>query len=236
MADKALLRNSSLFVAYMGCLGWGSAYFYGWGGAFYYGFPWWVVGAGVDDVARSLFYAVTAIVIFLVGWIIGVIFFFSVKQKNDIRDLSYIRTFFAILLLFIPPVAEFSIIRKQLVINLLLFSVVIALVVSFLIRMCWYYFPVKCIFKAPFIRHHGVEILMFGFMAYFWSVSLFAGWYKPQFKKEYQMLYYENAWYYVLARYDKRLVLSESFNVDDRKFIILNSDKIDRLEINILSP
>lgn len=72
MVDKELLRNSSLFVAYMGCLGWGGAYFYGWGGAFYYGFPWWVVGAGVDDVARSLFYAVTAIVIFLVGWIIGV--------------------------------------------------------------------------------------------------------------------------------------------------------------------
>ncbi|MCQ6192093.1 hypothetical protein MZD64_01935, partial [Escherichia coli] len=50
MDDSALLRNSSLFVAYMGCLGWGSAYFYGWGTSFYYGFPWWVVGAGVDDV------------------------------------------------------------------------------------------------------------------------------------------------------------------------------------------
>ncbi len=66
MSDSALLRNSSLFIAYMGCLGWGSAYFYGWGTSFYYGFPWWVVGAGVDDVARSLFYAVTVIVVFLI--------------------------------------------------------------------------------------------------------------------------------------------------------------------------
>ncbi|EPE9148036.1 hypothetical protein ACS0LN_005368, partial [Escherichia coli] len=31
MDDSTLLRYSSLFVAYMGCLGWGSAYFYGWG-------------------------------------------------------------------------------------------------------------------------------------------------------------------------------------------------------------
>ncbi|EOR1090396.1 hypothetical protein ACVDN9_005378, partial [Escherichia coli] len=30
MKDGALLRSSSLFIAYMGCLGWGSAYFYGW--------------------------------------------------------------------------------------------------------------------------------------------------------------------------------------------------------------
>lgn len=34
MSDSTLLRNSSLFVAYMGCLGWGSAYFYGWGTSF----------------------------------------------------------------------------------------------------------------------------------------------------------------------------------------------------------
>lgn len=31
MDDNKLIKNSSLFVAYMGCLGWGSAYFYGWG-------------------------------------------------------------------------------------------------------------------------------------------------------------------------------------------------------------
>ncbi len=82
MKDGALLRSSSLFIAYMGCLGWGSAYFYGWGTSFYYGFPWWIVGAGVDDVARSLFFAVIVIAIFLIGWGIGVVFFFAVKRKT----------------------------------------------------------------------------------------------------------------------------------------------------------
>lgn len=51
--------------------------------------------------------------------------------------------------------------------------------------------------------------MMAGFMIYFWTFSLIAGWYKPQFKKEYQTLHYENARYYVLARYDGRLVLSQ---------------------------
>ena len=47
--------------------------------------------------------------------------------------------------------------------------------------------------------------MMAGFMIYFWTFSLIAGWYKPQFKKEYQTLHMD-AGYYVLARYDGRLV------------------------------
>ncbi|HGX0528417.1 TPA: hypothetical protein ACNRZP_005073, partial [Escherichia coli] len=113
MDDSTLLRNSSLFIAYMGCLGWGSAYFYGWGTSFYYGFPWWIVGVGVDDVARSLFYAVSVIVIFLTGWGVGIVFFLGIKQKNNIQNLSFIRLFLAILLLFIPPVLEFSVIHQH---------------------------------------------------------------------------------------------------------------------------
>ncbi len=43
---------------------------------------------------------------------------------------------------------------------------------------------------------------MAGFMIYFWTFSLIPGWYKPQFKREYQSIHYDNVWYYVLARYD----------------------------------
>ena len=96
MKDGALLRSSSLFIAYMGCLGWGSAYFYGWGTSFYYGFPWWIVGAGVDDVARSLFFAVIVIAIFLIGWGIGVVFFFAVKRKHSMQELNVFRLYFAV--------------------------------------------------------------------------------------------------------------------------------------------
>lgn len=81
---------------------------------------------------------------------------------------------------------------------------------------------VKCISEISFIRRHRIECMMAGFMIYFWTFSLIAGWYKPQFKKEYQTLHYENARYYVLARYDGRLVLSQSYRSGSRKFVIIN--------------
>ncbi|MEG2266797.1 MAG: hypothetical protein RSC68_21005, partial [Acinetobacter sp.] len=215
-------------------LGWGSAYFYGWGGALYYGFPWWVVGPGGDDVARSLFYAFTVIVIFLVGWLTGVAFFFSIKQKNSMRDLSFIRLFLAALLLFVPPALEFSVIHQQVMTDILVLSVIAALMITLIIRWCGHLFSVRCISEMPFARRHRIEIVMAGFMIYFWAFSLLAGWFKPQFKKEYQMLHYENVWYYVLARYDERLVLSESYRNGSTKFVILNSGHIDDFEINVV--
>ncbi|MCZ9099062.1 hypothetical protein OM188_24105, partial [Escherichia albertii] len=88
--------------------------------------------------------------------------------------------------------------------------------------------------EVSFIRHHRIECVMVGFMLYFWAFSLIAGWYKPQFKKEYQTLYYENIWYYVLARYDDRLVLSRSFNDSSKNFIIYNIGRTDSFEINVV--
>lgn len=44
MNDDSIIKNSSILLAYLGGLGWGSAYFYGWGVSAYYGFPWWYVG------------------------------------------------------------------------------------------------------------------------------------------------------------------------------------------------
>jgi hypothetical protein len=234
MGDSTLLKNSSLFIAYMGCMGWGSAYFYGWGTSFHYGFPWWVVGAGVDDVARSLFYAVTVIVIFLFGWAAGVVFFLSIKQKNSMRDLSIVRLFLAVLLLFVPPALEFSVIHQQLMTDLLILSVIAALIITLIIRWSGHLFSVKCISEMHFVRRHRIEIVMAGFMIYFWVFSLLAGCFKPHFKKEYQMIYHEHTWYYVLARYDNRLVLSESFSTGGKKFIIYNTGQTDDMEIKVV--
>lgn len=234
MDDSTLLRNSSLFIAYMGCLGWGSAYFYGWGTSFYYGFPWWVVGAGVDDVARSLFYAVTVIVIFLIGWGAGIAFFLGIKQKNNMQDLSFIRLFLSILLLLIPPALEFSVIHQNITPDTMALCVMTALIITLLVRSGRRLVSIKCMSEVSFIRHHWIECMMAGFMIYFWLFSLIAGWYKPQFKKEYQMLQYENVWYYVLARYDERLVVSESYRSGSSKFVILNSENIDGFKINVV--
>ena len=234
MNDSALLRNSSLFVAYMGCLGWGSAYFYGWGTSFYYGFPWWVVGAGVDDVARSLFYAVTVIVIFLIGWGTGVVFFLWIKQRNNVQDLSFIRLFLSILLLLLFPALEFSVIHRHVALDVLVLCVITALIMTLFVRSGRRLILVKCFSEVSFIRHHLIECMMSGFMIYFWVFSLIDGWYKPQFKNEYQMLHYENVWYYVLARYDDHLVLSTSYKSGSDKFVILNTKNAANFEINMI--
>lgn len=93
MNDDSTIKNSSMLLAYLGGLGWGSAYFYGWGVSAYYGFPWWYVGVGPDNIARSLFHAISLMAIFIIAWGVGILLFFLVKQKARIHDLSFLRLF-----------------------------------------------------------------------------------------------------------------------------------------------
>lgn len=228
------LRNSSFFIAYMGGLGWGSAYFYGWGGAFYYGFPWWFVGAGVDDVSRSLFFAVTVIGIFLAGWGTGFLFFFAVKRKNPIQDLSILRLYLAVLLLFLPVIIEFSVLKHEFQTSLLIFSSATALGITVAIRTYGHILSVSCLLQKPFVRKNLFEIIMIFFITYFWFFSFMTGYYKPQFKKQYEMINYNNNWYYVLARYDNRLILSKSFNAGSQRFIVFQTEQNDSLQIDVV--
>lgn len=167
MECNSLLKSSSLFIAYMGCLGWGGAYFYGWGVSYYYRFPWWIVGAGVDDVARSLFYAVTVMGILLMGWG-GYVFFFGIKRRSNIQDLSFLRLFLAVLLIFTPMIVEFSFIKQGLVSELSVFFAVIACAITVLLRLYGSGFSLKFISQNNFIKRHLLELVMAGFVTYFW--------------------------------------------------------------------
>ncbi|HFR6873975.1 TPA: hypothetical protein ACHXOQ_004538, partial [Shigella flexneri] len=91
---------------------------YGWGTSFYYGFPWWVVGAGLDDVARSLLYAIIVMGILFTGWGIGILFFLLIKKRSKIQDLSFFRLFFAITLLFFPVIFELLILKQYFILPL----------------------------------------------------------------------------------------------------------------------
>lgn len=138
------------------------------------------------------------------------------------KDLSFIRFFLAILLPLVPPALEFPVIHRHITPGALTLCVITALIITLLASLGGRLVSVKCISEISFIRRHRIECMMAGFMIYFWTFSLIAGWYKPQFKKEYQTLHYENARYYVLARYDGRLVLSQSYRSGSRKFVIIN--------------
>ncbi len=234
MINTSIIRNSSILIAYMGTLGWGSAYFYGWGVSFYYGFPWWVVSAGLDEVARSLFYAFTVMTVFLIGWGFGIMFFFSVKRNSNMKDLSFVRLFMAMLLMFAPLVIEVSIVKNSFSAVFLIVSVIIAFMISGIIRLFSGSFKFKRTNKEVFIKKHYLELLMIGFILYFWVFSFVAGWYKPQVKKQYEMIQYDNQWYYVIARYDSCLILSKSFVADTKRFIVFRSYKAENYEINII--
>ncbi|WP_454740609.1 hypothetical protein [Citrobacter freundii] len=234
MNSHALLKNSSVFIAYMGCLGWGSAYFYGWGVSFYYGFPWWIVCVGTDDIARSLFYAVVVMFVFIVGWGTGIAFFFAVKQKDNMRDLNVLRLFFAIILLFIPVVVEISILKKDFQYNLLVFSFVASMVLTIVIRFYGAFFSLSSINQRIFIMKYCIELVMVFFVIYFWLFSFLSGYYKPQFKKEYEMISFKNDWYYVLARFDNQLVLSKYFKGGNGRFLVFRSEQSGSYEVNIV--
>ncbi|EGO7608393.1 hypothetical protein F0C39_005059, partial [Escherichia coli] len=191
-------------------------------------------GAGVDDVARSLFFAVIVIAIFLIGWGIGVVFFFAVKRKHSMQELNVFRLYFAVELLFVPAIIEFSILRQKIQVPLLLLSAAIALAVTISIRSYGRFLSVSCFYDKPFIKKHFFEIVMIAFVAYFWLFSFLTGYYKPQFKKEYEMINYNDGWYYVLARYDNCLVLSTSFNAGSKRFVIYQSAQDKNLQVDIV--
>ncbi len=152
MYSSSILKNSSLFIAYMGCLGWGSAYFYGWGVSFYYGFPWWVVSTGVDDVARSLFHAVTIMITLLISWGIGILFFLGIKNENNMHDLSFFRLFLAVFLLFIPIVIEFSVLKKHLSLKVLLLSLVVSVIIAVIIRIYGHRVSASCFSQSALVK------------------------------------------------------------------------------------
>lgn len=234
MYNNSILRNSSLFIAYMGCLGWGSAYFYGWGISFYYGFPWWVVSAGIDDVARSLFHAVTIMITLLISWGTGVLFFLGVKNSINMHELSFFRLFLAVFLFFIPIVIEFSVLKKHLILKLILFSLVTSFIIALIIRVYGHRFSVSCLSQSMFIKKHTFEICLIGFIVYLWIFSFSVGFYKPQFKKEYEMMNHNDGWYYILARYDTSLVLSKSFKSGNGRFLVIRTDQFKNYEFNIV--
>ncbi|EHK6665952.1 hypothetical protein BTQ08_22425, partial [Escherichia coli] len=187
-----------------------------------------------DDVARSLFFAVIVIAIFLIGWGIGVVFFFAVKRKHSMQELNVFRLYFAVELLFVPAIIEFSILRQKIQVPLLLLSAAIALAVTISIRSYGRFLSVSCFYDKPFIKKHFFEIVMIAFVAYFWLFSFLTGYYKPQFKKEYEMINYNDGWYYVLARYDNCLVLSTSFNAGSKRFVIYQSAQDKNLQVDIV--
>ncbi|MBW5823387.1 hypothetical protein [Yersinia enterocolitica] len=234
MGMNSVVKNSSFIIAYIACLGWGSAYFYGWGLSNYYGFSWWYIAIGTDNIARSLFYAFSILFFWFLGWAIGVVLFFFVTKKTKIRKLSFFRLFFALFLFFIPVAIEISLLNKTVVWQLFGGSLFLAFVMAFFIRLYSLYFSVECLSLLNLARKNLLIICMVFFMVYFWIFSFFVGFYKPYIKKEYEMIRYNDGWYYVLFRTNDSLILSRSYSKGNNRFIFYAFNSTKSYEITVV--
>ncbi|EAO5907563.1 hypothetical protein FBH55_23360, partial [Salmonella enterica subsp. enterica serovar Kentucky] len=138
--------------------------------------------------------------IFIIAWGVGILLFFLVKQKARIHDLSFLRLFLAAVLFFIPIVIEFSLLTESFLWELFFIILLVALCLSVGMRFYSKLMPVICFTQLSWVRRHCFTIVMLGFIIYFFIFSFFVGIYKPQLKKEYEMILYDGGWYYVLAR------------------------------------
>lgn len=180
------------------------------------------------------FLQLSSLLYFLSVGVLVLYSFFAVKRKHSMQELNVFRLYFAVELLFVPAIIEFSILRQKIQVPLLLLSAAIALAVTISIRSYGRFLSVSCFYDKPFIKKHFFEIVMIAFVAYFWLFSFLTGYYKPQFKKEYEMINYNDGWYYVLARYDNCLVLSTSFNAGSKRFVIYQSAQDKNLQVDIV--
>ncbi|EHW50995.1 hypothetical protein ECDEC9C_0908 [Escherichia coli DEC9C] len=180
------------------------------------------------------FLQLSSLLYFLSVGVLVLYYFFAVKRKHSMQELNVFRLYFAVELLFVPAIIEFSILRQKIQVPLLLLSAAIALAVTISIRSYGRFLSVSCFYDKPFIKKHFFEIVMIAFVAYFWLFSFLTGYYKPQFKKEYEMINYNDGWYYVLARYDNCLVLSTSFNAGSKRFVIYQSAQDKNLQVDIV--
>ncbi|EBN3203279.1 hypothetical protein DP516_23740, partial [Salmonella enterica] len=137
--------------------------------------------------------------IFIIAWGVGILLFFLVKQKARIHDLSFLRLFLAAVLFFIPIVIEFSLLTESFLWELFFIILLVALCLSVGMRFYSKLMPVICFTQLSWVRRHCFTIVMIGFIIYFFIFSFFVGIYKPQLKKEYEMILYDGGWYYVLA-------------------------------------
>ncbi|EGX8988412.1 hypothetical protein JHI17_004902, partial [Salmonella enterica subsp. enterica serovar Typhimurium] len=136
--------------------------------------------------------------IFIIAWGVGILLFFLVKQKARIHDISFLRLFLAAVLFFIPIVIEFSLLTESFLWELFFIILLVALCLSVGMRFYSKLMPVICFTQLSWVRRHCFTIVMLGFIIYFFIFSFFVGIYKPQLKKEYEMILYDGGWYYVL--------------------------------------
>ncbi|EFH4637586.1 TPA: hypothetical protein OBO48_004616 [Escherichia coli] len=232
MNINTIIKNSSAFIAYMTCVGWGSAYFYGWGLSYYHGFSWWYIGVNTDNVARSLLYAISLMISAFIAWFVGMKFFLIIKRSKPPYYLEFLRASFYIFTILLPVVIELFILSNEIV----WWMLIIPILLSVLITLFIHFFSRVILLREFFIqvKRYFYPIVMVAFVINFWLFSYLAGYYRSQIKKDFEMINHKGSWYYVLMKNNDGLILSKSYSRGHNQFIFLKTDKFSSYEFSMV--
>ncbi len=93
---------------------------------------------------------------------------------------------------------------------------------------------VICFTQLSWVRRHCFHYSYVGFIIYFLYFLFLLGSYKPQLKKEYEMILYDGGWYRLWPDIMIGFILSKSFTKNNNRFIIFWARRWASYEITLV--
>lgn len=231
---------SSVSMAFLAILSWSVAYTYEWGRSYYYGYPWWYVDVNTGNIARSLGYVLFATFILL---IISYFNLFLVRKIKPFLNKSYfnlLRAFVLSGILWLPILMSSFILMGKLHSSFIISYTVLVVVFTAIFKQY-----IENYLESHFENRSRRQIMryieknqnhiMIFLYSYFVLSAFIMGYSKPHFTQRFDMLEVNHKFYYVLAKYDDAIILSENVKQDYDNFYIYRSSngKLAHLKVGI---
>lgn len=220
LSSKNIITNSSVFIAYLTFLGWSVAYIYGWAKSYYYNYPWELVEVGINNIARALGYILFVSLIISTLYILGLVMIRNAKRLFSNTVVSSIRTFVVLGIVFAPLLIQISLFTHETSYFILFIYLSIAILVSILCKRHHYNINFKQITLDIKNRKIHLEVVLIMVYIYFALSAFMIGYYRPIFKQEYSTITLFNEDYYILAKSNEKLILSQDIDNRNMKFFI----------------
>ncbi|MGX2974333.1 hypothetical protein [Ursidibacter arcticus] len=235
--DISHIIISSISMAFLVMLSWSIAYAYGWGQSCFYGYPIWYVDISTSNIARSIGYVLSVTFILLVISLVSLWIICKLKPFISERFLIILLSFilgailwFPILIISVITISRLDIIVIFIHLSLAIISAKLLIPnVSNKIQG----FNRKEIFIFLKKRQHYIIIYTY---VYFVLAAFIVGCLKPYFTNKFDMLEVNHKMYYVIAKYDDSIVLSENIKKDKENFYIYRISLKSLMHLKVNQP
>lgn len=231
---------SSVSMAFLVILSWSVAYAYEWGRSYYYGYPWWYVEINTGNIARCLGYVLFATLILIIFSCFNLIIVRKIKPFLNKSYFNLFRSFVLSGLLWLPILMSSFILMNKLHSSFIITYVILVVVFTIIFKQY-----IEDFLEQHFENTSTRQILrylekmqnyiMIFLYSYFVLSAFIMGYSKPHFTQTFEMLEVNHKLYYVLAKYDDAIILSENVKQDYDNFYIYrtSNDKLSHLKVNM---